>query len=140
MCCVSSACRCEEEDVEISDEALTVLTRIGMETSLRYSIQLITTASIATRKRKVRAQCSLLSTLYFLIAIFHHFIASSVCVLQGTEVSVDDIKRVYSLFLDESRSTQFLKEYQSEFMFHEMGEFSLYFHTSCSASSVCLAI
>ena len=42
--------------------------------------------------------------------------------MQGTEVSVDDIKRVYSLFLDESRSTQFLKEYQSEFMFHEMGE------------------
>jgi DNA helicase TIP49 (TBP-interacting protein) len=45
------------------------------------------------------------------------------CVLfvvwQGTEVGVDDIKRVYSLFLDESRSTQFLKEYQQEFMFYE---------------------
>merc|ERR1712179_320827 len=39
--------RCEEEDVEMSDDALTVLTRIGMETSLRYSIQLITTASLA---------------------------------------------------------------------------------------------
>lgn len=39
--------------------------------------------------------------------------------LQGTEVNVDDIKRVYSLFLDEARSAQFLKEYQSEFMFHE---------------------
>lgn len=38
---------------------------------------------------------------------------------QGTEVNVDDIKRVYSLFLDEARSTQFLKEYQTEFMFHE---------------------
>ena len=34
---------------------------------------------------------------------------------------MDDIKRVYSLFLDESRSTQFLKEYQQEFMFNEMG-------------------
>jgi len=45
---------------------------------------------------------------------------------QATEVEVDDIKRVYSLFLDESRSTQFLKEYQQEFMFNEMeaaGEF-----------------
>ena len=40
---------------------------------------------------------------------------------QATEVDVDDIKRVYSLFLDESRSTQFLKEYQQEFMFNEMG-------------------
>lgn len=38
-------------------------------------------------------------------------------------MSIDDVKRVYSLFLDESRSTQFLKEYQQEFMFYEMGEF-----------------
>ncbi|KAH9491850.1 RuvB-like 2 [Bulinus truncatus] len=81
--------RCEEEDVEMSEDALTVLTRIGMETSLRYSIQLITAANLVCRKRK------------------------------GTEVDVDDIKRVYSLFLDESRSTQFLKEYQQEFMFNE---------------------
>ena len=65
--------RCEEEDVEMSDDALAVLSRIGMETSLRYSIQLITTASLVARKRK------------------------------GTEVSIDDVKRVYSLFLDESR-------------------------------------
>ena len=82
--------RCEEEDVEMSDDALTVLTRIGMETSLRYSIQLITAAHLVCRKRK------------------------------GTEVDVDDIKRVYSLFLDESRSTQFLKEYQQAFMFNEL--------------------
>lgn len=82
--------RCEEEDVEISDDAVTVLTKIGMETSLRYSIQLITAANLVSRKRK------------------------------GTEVTVDDIKRVYSLFLDESRSTQFLKEYQQEFMFNDM--------------------
>lgn len=45
--------RCEEEDVEMTDDALTVLTRIGMETSLRYSIQLITAASLVCRKRKV---------------------------------------------------------------------------------------
>ncbi|XP_037086831.1 ruvB-like 2 [Pollicipes pollicipes] len=38
--------RCEEEDAEMSDDALTVLTRIGMETSLRYAIQLITLASL----------------------------------------------------------------------------------------------
>ncbi|ELU16243.1 hypothetical protein CAPTEDRAFT_221846 [Capitella teleta] len=39
----------------------------------------------------------------------------------GTEVNMDDIKRVYSLFLDESRSSTFLREYQQEFMFHEVG-------------------
>ena len=31
------------------------------------------------------------------------------CLLKGSEVDVDDIKRVYSLFLDEHRSTQFLQ-------------------------------
>jgi RuvB-like protein 2 len=46
--------RCEEEDVEMSDDALTILTKIGKETSLRYSIQLITTANLACKKRKVR--------------------------------------------------------------------------------------
>ena len=44
--------RCEEEDCEMADDALTVLTRIALETSLRYAIQLITTASLASRKRK----------------------------------------------------------------------------------------
>ena len=37
----------------MSEEALEILTRIGMETSLRYSIQLITAASLTCRKRKV---------------------------------------------------------------------------------------
>lgn len=85
--------RCEEEDVELSEEAHTVLTRIGMETSLRYAIQLISTAGLVCRKRKVssvgtsRLRCyscahvkkSLLSTsmskfLFFIfIIIFRYF-------------------------------------------------------------------
>lgn len=44
---------CEEEDVELSEEAHTVLTRIGQETSLRYAIQLISTAGLVCRKRRV---------------------------------------------------------------------------------------
>lgn len=44
---------CEEEDVELSEEAHTVLTRIGLETSLRYAIQLISTAGLVCRKRRV---------------------------------------------------------------------------------------
>jgi len=81
--------RCEEEDTEISDDALTVLTKVGGETSLRYSIQLISVASLACKKRK------------------------------GTEISVEDIKKVYTLYLDEQRSCEFLKEYQDEFMFND---------------------
>lgn len=82
--------RCEEEDVEMSDDALTVLTKIGKETSLRYSIQLITTAHLVCKKRK------------------------------GGEVNIDDIKRVYKIFLDESRSSEFLKEYEQNFLFSEI--------------------
>jgi len=81
--------RCEEEDCEISEDALTVLTKVGSETSLRYAIQLISLASLVGKRRK------------------------------GTEISIEDVKRVYSLFLDEQRSCEYLKEYQDEFMFSE---------------------
>merc|ERR1711871_375388 len=84
--------RCEEEDVEMADDAKDLLTRIAMETSLRYAIHMIMAASLVCSKRK------------------------------GTEVEVDDIKRVYSLFVDVKRSTQFLMEYQQEFMFNEIGD------------------
>jgi len=80
--------RCEEEDTEISEDALTVLTKVGGETSLRYAIQLISVASLVCKKRK------------------------------GTEISIEDVKRVYSLFLDETRSCEFLKEYEDDFMFN----------------------
>jgi RuvB-like protein 2 len=81
--------RCEEEDVEMTDEAKDVLTQIGMETSLRYSIHMITAANLVARKRRV------------------------------TTVDVQDIKRVYALFLDEKRSVAYLKEFQQQYMFHE---------------------
>ena len=51
LCDVES--RCEEEDVEMTEDAVAILTRIGMETSLRYAIQLIMAASLTCRKRKV---------------------------------------------------------------------------------------
>lgn len=35
---------------------------------------------------------------------------------------MEDIKRVYSLFVDVKRSTQFLVEYQSEFLFNELDD------------------
>eukprot|EP00741_Cyanophora_paradoxa_P025203 tig00000350_g24328.t1 len=67
--------RCEEEDVQISDEGIELLTRI---------------ANLVCKKRK------------------------------GGEVDVQDIKKVYSLFMDMKRSVQFLTEYQNEFMFSEL--------------------
>jgi RuvB-like protein 2 len=83
--------RCEEEDVEMSDDALELLTRIGVETSLRYAIHMIIAASLSAEKRK------------------------------SAEVEIEDIKKVYTLFVDVKRSTQFLMEYQNEFMYNELG-------------------
>lgn len=101
------AIRCEEEDVDMTEDAQAVLTRVGMETSLRYSIHLITAASLVARKRK------------------------------SAVVDVEDVKRVYSLFLDEKRSVGCmclcmrvcfyhpfldLKEFNKQFMFNEESE------------------
>jgi|AntRauTorckE5430_2_1112549.scaffolds.fasta_scaffold11600_2 RuvB-like protein 2 len=84
--------RCEEEDVEMADDAIELLTRIGMETSLRYAIQMVIAASLVAEKRK------------------------------SAEVEIVDVKRVYTLFVDVKRSTQFLMEYQHEYMYNELVE------------------
>merc|ERR1711962_500335 len=84
--------RCEEEDVEMSEDALSVLTKVAGETSLRYAMQLIAVSSLVAKRRK------------------------------GTEISIEDVKRGYSLFLDEQRSCEFLKECQDEFMFNDEAE------------------
>ena len=82
----------EEEDVEMEDDALDLLTRIAMEASMRYAIQMITTSSLVASKRKAGS------------------------------VEIADIKRVYGLFVDLKRSTQFLMEYQRDFMFNELAD------------------
>merc|ERR1711957_575571 len=84
--------RCEEEDVEMSKNALELLTRIGIETSLRYAIHIIIAAALVAEKRK------------------------------SAEVEIEDVKRVYSLFVDVKRSTQFLLGYQKEFMYNELND------------------
>ncbi|XP_010484449.1 PREDICTED: ruvB-like 2 [Camelina sativa] len=81
--------RCQEEDVEMNEEAKQLLTLIGRDTSLRYAIHLITAAALSCQKRK------------------------------GKIVEVEDIQRVYRLFLDVRRSMQYLVEYQSQYMFSE---------------------
>jgi RuvB-like protein 2 len=84
--------RCEEEDVEMADDALELLARIGTETSLRYAIQMVITASLAAEKRK------------------------------SAQVEIEDIKRVYKLFVDVKRSTQYLMEYNKEYMYNELDD------------------
>lgn len=81
--------RCEEEDVQMDDDAAALLTKLGIKTSLRYVLQLITTANLVAQKRK------------------------------ASVVTLDDIKRVYHLFIDLRRSVEFLEEHEKEFLFGE---------------------
>ncbi len=82
--------RCEEEDVEMSPEALEVLTKIAKETSLRYAMHMIMTSSLVAKQRR------------------------------GAEVEPSDIRKVFSLFSDLRRSTEYLLEFNKQFMFNEI--------------------
>jgi RuvB-like protein 2 len=84
--------RCEEEDVEMTEEAKDLLTKIGLETSLRYAIQSISIADLIAKRRK------------------------------ATEVDIQDIKKVYSLFMDVKRSAQFLKDHENEYIMSETNQ------------------
>ena len=58
----------------MTEDAMKLLTKIGKDSSHRYSIHLITTANLVSQKRK------------------------------SAEVDVQDIRKVYSLFVDIKRS------------------------------------
>lgn len=45
---------------------------------------------------------------------------SALLCLASVQVNVEDISKVYSLFVDVKRSTQFLIEYQEQYMFNEV--------------------
>lgn len=79
--------RCKEEDIKIEDDAVSALANIAVQTSLRYTINLVTTAFFAAKRRKT-----------------------------SQEVSVQDVNVVYSLFLDEKRSVKHLKECESDYI------------------------
>ena len=81
--------RCEEEDVEMNDESMRMLATLGTKTSLRYVLQLITTASLIAMKRK------------------------------ASVVTKEDIRKAYGLFTDLKRSVEYLTEHEKEFLFGE---------------------
>ena len=83
--------RLEEEDVEASQDATDLLTKIGVETSLRYAIHLISAAALVSQRRKAK------------------------------EIAVEDVGKAYTLFLDVKRSVQYLQEYHEQYMYNELG-------------------
>jgi RuvB-like protein 2 len=84
--------RCEEEDVTLTAEALSVLTSMAVQTTLRYALNLISCAQVLARKRKAE------------------------------KVDVEDLRRAYTYFMDEKRSVQWLKEQQGSLMFEVAGD------------------
>jgi RuvB-like protein 2 len=63
---------------------------MATETTLRYVLNLISCAQVIAKKRK------------------------------ADQVDTEDLKRVYSYFMDEKRSVQWLKEQQGNLMFVEI--------------------
>lgn len=63
---------------------------MGMQTTLRYALNLISCAQVVARKRKAE------------------------------KVDVEDLRRAYTYFMDEKRSVQWLKEQQGTLVFEEI--------------------
>ncbi|KAA6365139.1 MAG: putative TBP-interacting DNA helicase, partial [Streblomastix strix] len=78
--------RCEEEGVEIDEEAIDALTAIAEETSLRYALQLITTSNVVSQKRK------------------------------SAKVEIQDVSKVLKLFADVHTSEQTLIDFDKDFV------------------------
>jgi RuvB-like protein 2 len=72
------AIRAQEEEVDVSPDALALLTKIGQEAGLRYASNLITTSQLISAKRKAK------------------------------QVTVDDVQRSFKLFYDSNRSVSFV--------------------------------
>jgi RuvB-like protein 2 len=88
--------RAQEEDVDITADALALLTKIGVEKGLRYAGNLITTSSLLATKRKDKA------------------------------VQLQDVQRSFTLFYDQGRSVQFVTEFEKRFIGEQGGvSFSL---------------
>jgi RuvB-like protein 2 len=83
------ALRAQEEDIEVSANALSMLTKIGSEAGLRYASNLITSSWLLAQKRKAK------------------------------EVDVEDVERSFKLFFDPARSVRFVSEYEKRFIGEE---------------------
>lgn len=78
--------------MSLTANALTVLTSMAQQTTLRYALNLIACGRVLARKRKAE------------------------------EVDVEDLRRAYAYFMDEKRSVQWLKEQQGSLVFEEVHE------------------
>ncbi|EHY54846.1 RuvB-like protein 2 [Exophiala dermatitidis] len=80
------AIRAQEEEVDLSADALALLTKIGQESGLRYASNIITTSTLLSQKRRAK------------------------------EVSIEDVQRSYKLFYDPARSSRLVNEFEKQFI------------------------
>ena len=85
------AIRAQEEDIELTPNALAFLTKIGEETGLRYASNLITTSTLLSQKRRAK------------------------------NVDIEDVQRSYKLFYDPARSVKFVSEFEKRFISEQGG-------------------
>lgn len=78
--------RAQEEEVEVTANALELLTKIGKERGLRYASNLITTSTLLSQKRK------------------------------ADKIDQQDVERSYTLFYDPTRSVQFVSDFEKRFI------------------------
>lgn len=81
--------RASEEEVDLSADAVALLTKIGLESSLRYAANLISVSQQIALKRRAQT------------------------------VDLPDVKRAYTLFLDSGRSVQYVNEHSNKFIDNE---------------------
>jgi RuvB-like protein 2 len=74
--------RAQEEEVDISADALALLTKIGQEAGLRYASNLITTSQLISAKRKAK------------------------------QIEIGDVQRSFVLFYDQGRSVKFVQDFE----------------------------
>jgi TBP-interacting protein len=80
--------RAREEKVELDDESLEKLTTIGIKSSLRYAVQLLSLA------------------------------AQNAALMKHKSVTVEDVGRVDALFMDVGKASEHLKKYEDKLMHH----------------------
>lgn len=85
------AIRAQEEEIDVTPDALALLTKIGQETGLRYASNMIVTAYLIAKKRK------------------------------ADKVGIEDVQRSFSLFYDAGRSVRLIEEHEKRFIGEEGG-------------------
>jgi RuvB-like protein 2 len=90
--------RSVQEETDLEETALELLTRIASETSLRYAMQLIALSKLRASKRRGGGGGGTSA---------------------AAAVAMEDVEAVYNLFYDVKRSTRLVLENSQDFMFHE---------------------